>query len=241
MTCSSMFAPIRAFAITPAFWQPPLPPSQSCSAPRGCCGLAHAHCEKNGLLFLERSQGIFPPWTPLTGPLARNIRCKETGKPSDKHINKPFKKSNIPSKRTIDSTTAKSSTTGLSTRPIAVAATRFRPLSESRPPHCRNTFPDDETTTMLFYDHGVDTPSVGSAFFVWPRKARELLVENCTFHLENCTLLVVKVRVSCNMFCGTTPSVAGFLGALRGVGGRLSQFCGSRAHFVSTMILSREQ
>ena len=92
--------------------------------------------------------------------------------------NKSCKKINISSKRTSYSATTKSSTSGLSTRPIAVAATRFRPLSESHsatktycerttathptkrgeitmqpkprnPVWFQNTLPDDETTTMI--------------------------------------------------------------------------------------------
>ena len=77
-------------------------------------------------------------WLPLTGALERNIHRKETRKPSDKHKNKSFKKSHFPRKRIIGSVTAKNLTTGLSTRPIAVAAARFRPLSESQPAHCRH-------------------------------------------------------------------------------------------------------
>ena len=110
--------------------------------------------------------------------------------------------------------------------PIAVAATRFRPLSESHPRHCRNTFPDDDRDDH-YNDHDVDTPSVGSASFVCPCKAWELLVGNCALPVDKCALLVEKVRVSCNISRGKTPSVSGFLGVLRGVGGRLSQFCGS--------------
>ena len=42
----------------------------------GVCGLAHARRDSHGVL--------------LTGALARNIRRKEAGKPSDKHKNKSF-------------------------------------------------------------------------------------------------------------------------------------------------------
>ena len=49
------------------------------------------------------------------------------------------------------------------------------------------------------------------------------------FHVQCARVRVAcgKVRVACNISRGKTPSVAGFLVALRGVGGRLSQFCGS--------------
>ena len=46
-----------------------------------------------------------------------------------------------------------------------------------------------------------------------------------------------KVRDSCNSSCGNVPSVSEFLGALRGVGRRLSQFCGTVAQFASTNML----
>ena len=145
--------------------------------------------------------------------------------------NKPCKNSNIPSKRTIFSATPKSSTTGLSTRPIAVAATRFRPFSEPHPRHCRNTFPDDDD----YNDHDVDTPSLWlSPFCGCLRKAWKHLVDNCTFRVGKCAFLATAL-------VGKLLQLRCFLGALRGVGGRLSQFCGTVAHFASTIILSGEQ
>ena len=166
---------------------------------------AHAHCNNSGLLSLERSK-------------------------AQRQTQKKCNMNNIFSKRAIDSATAKSSTTGLSRRPIVVAATRFRPLSESRPRHCRNTFPDDDD----FYDHDVDTPSVWlSFFFVCLRKAWKHLVENCAFRVEKCALLVEVCAFFATSLVGTFLLLRGFSGALRGVGGRLSQFCGTVAHFAS--------
>ena len=57
---------------------------------------------------------------------------------------------------------------------------------------------------------------------------------NCALLVDICALLVEKVRVSCNSSCGNIPSVSVFWGALRGVGGRLSQFCGTRPNSVGS-------
>ena len=65
-------------------------------------------------------------------------------------------------------------------------------------------------------------------------------MENETFSVERCALLVEECA-SCNISRGKTLSVAGFWCAVRGVGGRLSQFCCTMALFVSTIILSGEK
>ena len=141
ITCSSIIAPIRAFAITQAFQQSPF-----ASFP---------------VLFLRFVDVVVWLMHIATKLASSNWTARKEYSPQGQSTDSFFKKNNIPSERTKNSATAKSSTTGLSTRPIVVAATRFRPLSESHPRHCRNTFPDDEDHN----DHDVDTPSVGSAFF----------------------------------------------------------------------------
>ena len=119
--------------------------------------------------------------------------------------------------------TAKSSTTALSTRPFAVAVTRFRRLSEPHP------------------THDVDTPSSWLSFFVCLRKAWTHLVGNCALLVWICALLVERCALLATSLVGKLLPLRGLEGALRGVGRRLSQFCGTMAHFASTNILSVEQ
>ena len=144
--------------------------------------------------------------------------------------NKSCTMSNIPSKRTTNSATAKSSTTGLSTRPIAVAATRFRPLSESHPRHCRNTFADDDD----YNDHDVGTPSLWlSLFFCCLRKAWKHLVGNCTFSVEQSAFSVEECAFLATSLVGKLLLLRFFFGCAERSRGRFSQFCGTVAHFAS--------
>ena len=57
----------------------------------------------------------------------------------------------------------------------------FRPLSEPHPAHCRNTFPDDETTTMIM------TITMSKR-----HPSAQHLVGNCAFHVKNCAFSVEK-------------------------------------------------
>ena len=131
-----MFAPIRAFASTHAFQQSPFASFPVLLCASWMLWFGHMHMATKMASSIWSARKEYSPQGSSQAP-------RQTQ-------NKSCKKSNISSKRTIDSATAKSSTTGLSARPIAVATTRFLPLSESHPRHCRNTFPDDETTTMIF-------------------------------------------------------------------------------------------
>ena len=69
-------------------------------------------------------------WPPLSGALGEEYAPQGHAQAQRQTYNTACKKSNIPSKITEGSATMKSSTARLSTRPIAVAATRFRPVSE---------------------------------------------------------------------------------------------------------------
>ena len=121
----------------------------------------------------------------------------------------------------------------LSTRPIAVAATRFC-LGHIHS-HCRNTLPDDDD----YNDHDVNAPSVWLSLFWLTSQSMEA---SCGQLHVSCGKVCVCERVRfLQQPLWENPSVAGFLGALRGVGGRLSQFCGAVAHVASTIILSGEQ
>ena len=57
----------------------------------------------------------------------------------------------------------------------------FPPLSEPHPAHCRNTFSDDVTTTMIM------TITMSKR-----HPSAQHLVGNCAFHVENCAFSVEK-------------------------------------------------
>ena len=128
-----------------------------------------------------------PCWTARKEFAARKLASPAT------NTNKSFKKSNIPSKRTVCSGTPKSSATGLSTRSIADAATRFRPLPEPHPAHCRNTFPDGETTTMIITITMSIRHPLAQPFC--------LSTQSIEAPCGKLTLLVVNFRASCGQVC----------------------------------------
>ena len=142
---------------------------------------------------------------------------------------KSCKRSNISSKRTTCSATANSSTAVLSTRPFAVAATRFHPLSEPRP--ATKTSYERMTATVFPTPPSAERPQSNRnrKNQVWFQNTTTMIITItlsichplaqlfCTSNQSmegSCGQLRVscgKVHISCTISCGEIHSVVGFL------------------------------
>ena len=110
-------------------------------------------------LYSERvlgSETLRLKWRPLSGAFGRTCSPQGNSQAQRQTQHKSWNKHHIPGKRTTHSPTTNSSTAGLSTRPIAVAATRFRPLSEQHP--ATNTHDERMTASVSPIAPGAGRP-----------------------------------------------------------------------------------
>ena len=152
-------------------------------------------------------------WPPLIGALARNIPRKETLKPSDKHRTNPPRTAVSPAREPYF----------LQHRKVRLRDCRQSPLLLPRQgsAHCPS------------HIHAIAETLFQSLFLVVYAKQGSILWKIARFVWKSAHFL--------QQLLWENSFSCGFLGALRGVGGRLSQFCGTMAHNASTIILSGEQ